>query len=92
MKVKILRDFHDSEHFSRIFSVGMECDFAEARAESLIRRVLAEAVGISSGEADSDSGKPEDDENDSTEFDQTINKGEDKEPSPSPRTKRTKKS
>lgn len=44
MKVKVLFEFRDKFDFAKVYSVGSEYEFAEARAKEIVERGLGELV------------------------------------------------
>lgn len=52
MEVRILHKFHDRADFTKVYLVGETVTFDDARAESLIKRGLVEAVEAVEEEAE----------------------------------------
>lgn len=44
MIVKVLREFYDKDNLKRLFKVGEQVDFADARAKNIVLRGLGEFV------------------------------------------------
>lgn len=55
MKVKVIKEFHDKDRFSKVYPVGTVCDFDDERAKTLISLGLVAKEGASRKDEDTTS-------------------------------------